>query len=93
MWEDPVEVENFEFSDSHAVATLKEVLPSAPSLKIMPSPQEEINLSESDKPAVSFTEENATKDNTDIFQGSIIVSSRPVTRIKAKQAPTEEVEM
>jgi hypothetical protein len=32
------------------------------------------------------------KDNTDVSQGPPIVSSRPVTRLKAKQAPSREVE-
>jgi hypothetical protein len=44
------------------------------------------------KPAMTFTEENARQDNTDVSQGPPIVSSRPVTRLKAKQAPREEVE-
>jgi hypothetical protein len=50
----------------------------------MPSPHEEINFAESDKPAMTFT--------TDVSQGPPIVSSRPVTRLKAKQAPRGEVE-
>jgi hypothetical protein len=47
---------------------------------------------QSDKPAVTFTEENARQDNTDVSQSPPIVSSRPVTRLKAKQAPRGEVE-
>ena len=39
---------------------------------------------QSDKPAVTFTEENARQDNTDVSQSPPIVSSRPVTRLKAK---------
>ena len=58
----------------------------------MPSPHEEINSAESNKPAMSFTEEYARKDNTDVSQGPPIVSSRPVTRLKAKQAPRGKVE-
>jgi hypothetical protein len=46
----------------------------------------------SDKPAVTFSEENARQDNTDVPQGPPIVSSRPITRLKAKQAPRGEVE-
>jgi hypothetical protein len=53
----------------------------------MPSPHEEINPPESDKPAVTFTEENARQGNTDVSQGPPIVSSRLKTRLKAKQAP------
>jgi hypothetical protein len=41
---------------------------------------------------MTFTEENARQDNADVFQGPPIVSSRPVTRLKAKQAPRGEVE-
>lgn len=47
-----------------------------------------MNPSESDKPA----EENARQDNTDVSQGPTIVSSRPITRLKAKEAPRGEVE-
>lgn len=79
VWEDHVEAENFESSDSQGFAPPEEVVPSAPPLEIMPSPHEEINFAESDKPAMTFT--------TDVSQGPPIVSSRPVTRLKAKQAP------
>jgi hypothetical protein len=41
---------------------------------------------------VTFSEENARQDNIDIPQGPLIVSSRPITRHKAKQAPRGEVE-
>lgn len=84
VWEDHVEAENFESSDSQEFAPPEEVVPSAPPLEIMPSPHEEINFAESDKPAMTFT--------TDVSQGPPIVSSRPVTRLKAKQAPRGEVE-
>ena len=50
----------------------------------MPSSHEEINPLESDKPAMTFT--------TDVSRGPPIVSSRPVTRLKAKQAPRGKVE-
>jgi hypothetical protein len=60
VWEDPVETENFESSDSQGFA---------PPLEIMPSPHEKINPPESDKPVVSFTEENARQDNTGVSQG------------------------
>jgi hypothetical protein len=92
VWEDHVEAENFESSDSQGFAPSEEVVSSAPPLEIMPSTREEINSAESDKPAVTFTEENASQDNNDVSQGPPIVSSRPVTRIKAKQAPRGEVE-
>ena len=52
----------------------------------MPSPLEDINPSEPDKLAVTFAE------NTDVSQGPPIVSSRPITRLKAKQAPKGEIE-
>jgi hypothetical protein len=58
----------------------------------MPSPHEEINPPESDKTAVTFTEENARQDITDVSQGPPIVSSRPITRFKEKQAPRRVVE-
>ena len=58
----------------------------------MPSQHEETNSAESDKPAMTFTEENARQDNTDVSQGPPIVSSRPVTRLKAKQATRGDVE-
>jgi hypothetical protein len=93
VWEEHVEAENFESSDSQWFAPPEEVVPSAPPLEIMPSPREEINSTESDKPAVTFTEENDRQDNTDVSQGPPIVSSRPVTRCKAKQAPRGEVEI
>jgi hypothetical protein len=54
--EDRVEAENFESSDSQGFAPPEEVVSSAPPLEIMPSPHEEINSAESDKPAVTFTE-------------------------------------
>jgi hypothetical protein len=41
---------------------------------------------------VTFSEENARQDNTDVPQGPPIVSSRSITRLKAKQAPRGEVE-
>lgn len=43
------------------------------------------------KPVVTFSEENAKQDNTDVPQGPPIVASRPITRLKAKQAPRGEV--
>ena len=58
----------------------------------MPLSLEEINPSVSDKPAVTFFEENARQDNTDDPQGPPIVSSGPITRLKTKQAPRGEVE-
>jgi hypothetical protein len=62
VWEDPVEAENFESPDSQGFAPPEEVVPSAPPFEIMPSPHEEINSPESDKPAVNFAEENARQD-------------------------------
>jgi hypothetical protein len=92
VWEDHDEAENFESSDSQGFSPPEEVVPSAPPLEIMPFPQEEINFAESDKPAMTLTEENARQDNADVSQGPPIVSSRPVTRLKLKQAPRGEVE-
>ena len=46
----------------------------------------------SDIPEVTFSEENALQDNTDVPQGSPIFASRPITRLKAKQALRGEVE-
>jgi hypothetical protein len=58
----------------------------------MPFPHEEINPSESDKPAVTFTAENARQDNIDVSQGLPIVSSRPITRLKQNKLLGGEVE-
>jgi hypothetical protein len=41
---------------------------------------------------MTFPEENFRQDNTDVPQGPPIVSSRPITRLKAKQAPREVVD-
>jgi hypothetical protein len=46
VWEDPVEAENSESSDSQGFTSPEEV---APPLEIMPLSHEEINPSESDK--------------------------------------------
>jgi hypothetical protein len=92
VWEDHVEAENFESSDSQGFAPAEEVVPSAPPPEIMPSPHEEVTSAESDKPVMTVTEENARQDNTGVSQGPPIVSSRPVTRLKPKQAPRGEVE-
>jgi hypothetical protein len=81
VWEDLVEAENFESSDSQGFVPLEEVVLSTAPLEIMPSPHEDINSAESDKPAVTFTEENARQDNSDVSQGPPIVSFRPITRL------------
>lgn len=85
VWEDPVKVQNFEFSDSQGFTPFDKVVPSAPPLEIMPFSHEEINPSVSDKPAVTFAEGNARQDNIDVSQSPPMVSSRPITRLKAKQ--------
>ena len=38
VWEDPVEIDNFESSDFQGFAPPEEVVLSAPTLEIMPSP-------------------------------------------------------
>jgi hypothetical protein len=43
VWEDPVEAENFESSDSQEFAPPDEVVPSAPPLEILHFPHEDIN--------------------------------------------------
>ena len=78
MWEDPIEAENFESSDSQGFTPPEEVVPSIPPLEIMPFSPEKVNPSESDKPAVTFSEENARQDNIDVPQGSPIIASRPI---------------
>jgi hypothetical protein len=40
---------------------------------------------------VTFSVENAGQGNTDVPQGPSILSSRPITRLKTKQAPRGEV--
>ena len=92
MWEDPTEVANFESSDSQGFTSPEELVPSAPPLETLPFPPKEINLSLSDKPAVTFSEENATQDNIDVPQGPPIVASRSISRIEAKQSPRGEIE-
>lgn len=94
VWEDPVEAENFELSDSQGFISPEEIVPSAPPLEILPiSPFiEEINPSLSDKPAVTFSEENARHDNVAVPQGPPIVGSRLLTGPKAKQTPQGEIE-
>ncbi|XP_052048775.1 Friend virus susceptibility protein 1-like [Apodemus sylvaticus] len=94
VWEDPIEVENFESSDSQGFTSPEEVVPSAPPLEILPSSPftEEINPLLSIEPAVTISEGNARQDNTDVSQSPKIVASRPITRLKAKQAPIGEVE-
>ena len=84
--------ENFESSDSQGFISPEEVGPSIPLLEILLFSPEEINPSEPDKPAVTFSEENTRQDNTDVPQGLPIVSSRPIPRLKAKQAPSGEGE-
>lgn len=93
VWEDPIEADqNFEPLDSQGFTLPEEVVPSAPPLEILPCSPEEMNPSVSAKPAVSFSEGNARQDSTDVCQGPLIVASRPVARLKEKQAPSEEVE-
>ena len=53
---------------------------------------EEINPSESDKPALNLSEENNWQDKTDVTQGPPTVSSRHITRFKANLMSRGEVE-
>ncbi|XP_031204443.1 Friend virus susceptibility protein 1-like [Mastomys coucha] len=94
VWEDPIEAENFEYSDSQGFISHEEVVPSAPPLEILSfSPfTEEINPLLSIKPAVAVSKGNTRQDNTDVPQNLKIVASRPITRLKAKQAPREDIE-
>jgi hypothetical protein len=41
---------------------------------------------------VTFAEENARQENTDVPKGPPIVSSRPITRLNATRAPRGKVE-
>ena len=79
-------------SDSPGFTSPQEAVPSAPAFEIMLFHMRDVNPSESDKPTVTFTEENPRQYNTDVRQGPPIVSSRPTARLKAKQAPGGEVE-
>lgn len=94
VWEDPVEAENLEFSDSQGFTSSEEMVPSAPPLEILPFVPftEELNPSLSIKPAVISSQRNARQDNTDVPQSPKIVASRPITRLKAKQVPRRVVE-
>ncbi|EGW01337.1 Friend virus susceptibility protein 1 [Cricetulus griseus] len=89
VWEDPVDNENFEPSDAPEFISPDEAVPSAPPLETSPfSPlTEKINPPLSAKPAVTFSEGDASQDNTDVPRGS-----RPETRPKAKQASSRKVE-
>lgn len=53
---------------------------------------EVVNPSLSTEPAVTFSEGDARRDNTDVPRDPPVVSSGPVTRPKAKQAPGMEAE-
>lgn len=66
LWEDLVEAENFESSDFQGFTSPEKVMPSALLLETMPLSYEKINPSESGKPAVTFSEENARQDNNDV---------------------------
>lgn len=94
VWEDRTETENFEPSDSEGFILPEEVVLSAPPLETSPfSPLiEEVNPPLSAKPTVTFSEGDASRDNTDVPQGSPIVGSRPITRPKANQASRRKVE-
>ena len=52
---------------------------------------EKINTPFLANPEVIFPEGNARKDNTEFPQGPSIFASRPIIRLKAKQAPRQEV--
>ena len=58
MWEDPIEAENFEFSDSQGLTPPEELVPSALLHELLPFSLEEICPSLSDKPAMTLSEEN-----------------------------------
>ena len=87
MCEDPIKAENYESSDSQGFTSPKEVVPIVPLFEIMLCPQKKINLSGCDRPLVIFFKENGGQDNTDILQGPPIVSSIPIIKLQAKQAP------
>lgn len=53
---------------------------------------EVVNPSLSTEPVVTFSEGDARQDNTDVPRGPPVVSSSPVIRPKAKQAPGVEAE-
>ena len=91
VWEDPIEAENPEPSDSQGFFSPEEVVspPLAEDVLLSPGPEllplqtlaEEINASLSTKPSVTFSED-AWQDNTDIPQGAPIVTSRPITDLR-----------
>lgn len=51
----------------------------------MPS-TEEMNTSLPANPAVTFSNGDARRDNTGVLQGLQIVDSKPISRLKTKQA-------
>lgn len=70
----------------HSYLTSRNIIPP-----FLSSP-EVVNPSLSTEPAVTFSEGDARQDNTDVPQGPPVVSSSPVIRPKAKQAPGVEAE-
>jgi hypothetical protein len=78
VWKDPIEAENFELSDPQGSTSPEDAILSVPPLEILPFSPEEINPLLLDKPAVTFSEENARQDNIDVPQGSPIIASRPI---------------
>ena len=60
-------------------------------MTLLPLP-EEINPLLSAKPVVTFSEGYTRQDNIDVPQGPPIVATRPIARLKSKQAPKGEVE-
>lgn len=99
VWESSVKAENFESSDSQGLMSPEKSLHlnrtcihTPPSDKLAFSPLTEKINSLSAKPLVTYSEEDATQDNTDVPGGPQIVDPRLVSRLMAKQAHRVEVE-
>lgn len=60
-------------------------------MSLLPLP-EEINPLLSAKPVVTFSEGYTRQDNIDVPQGPPTAATRPIARLKSKQAPKGEVE-
>lgn len=70
---------------------LADVPPPQPS-EVLHFPQRETSAFLYVNPTLTFPERHAKQDNTDVSQGPPTVASRPMTRLKAKQAPEGEIQ-
>jgi hypothetical protein len=95
VWEDTIDAENFDPSNSQGFFSLEEInsLCSASPLEIFPfsSLTEEINPSLNAKPAVTLSEGSARQDSSDVPQDPAVVTASSITRLKGQKAPSDAV--